>query len=263
MVFRGIAVVSCAAVALCAAQPASAFGIRVTGGFAHVAYGDFNDFADGINDLIARDPDITGELGDIRWIPELGAEVTAALTPLFSLGAGAGMLRGSSEFTFSSGGATLSFEHTVAAYPFTGTLYAEIPASLGFAKPYAFAGGGAYYTKLAFAERVGSLGDVVGYDADLSSWGYGLHGGAGISVAVAPRVAVDIGFKGRYVKVSHFEGTATSTKGETIDVVLGFYEGEEGYMVYGPLNAGDYGAVDEGVVDLSGYAITLGVNISF
>jgi opacity protein-like surface antigen len=263
MRFRSIAVCSCIIVALFAAHPARGIDVRVTGGYTHVAYGDFNDFADGINAIIAADPEISGEFGNINWIPEIGAELSMPLMHRLSLSAGAGLLWGTSEFTFSSGGAILSFEHAIKAYPLTAALYAEIPAPFAFAKPYAYAGGGAYYTKLTFEERAGAGGDITGYDADLTSWGFGMHGGLGLAVSVTPLVSIDFGFKGRYVKIKHFEGTATSTEGETVDVVLGFYEGEGGYMVYGPVGAAYAGAVDQGTVDLTGYAITAGVNVSF
>ncbi len=263
MTFRSGAAAACVVFALCGVNEAEAAGVRVTGGYTRISYGDYNAFADGVNELIAADPSITGTLGNIRWIPEIGVEATVPVAPFLSLGAGAGMLWGTSSFEFSAGGATLSFEHTVKAYPLTATLYAEIPAPFSFAKPYAFAGGGAYRATVGFEERLGGSGDVVGYDAELSAWGFGLHGGAGLSFAVAPRVGLDLCVRGRYAKIKGFEGTATSTEGETADVVLGFFEGDGGYMVYGPVSADDAAGIGEGAVDLGGFGISLGMHVTF
>ncbi|RJR26182.1 MAG: hypothetical protein C4574_07600 [Candidatus Latescibacterota bacterium] len=263
MAFRVVAAVSCAAAAILAASAAGAVDIRVTGGYTRVAYGDYNTFADGVNTVIAADPTITGELGAIRWIPEIGLEATVPVAPPFSLGAGAGVLWGSSSFEFSAGGSTLSFEHTVKAYPLTATVYADLPAPFAFAKPYAFAGGGAYYATVGFEERLGGTGDVVGYDAELSAWGFGLHGGAGLSFAVAPRIGLDLGVRLRYAKIKGFEGTATSTEGETADVVLGYFEGGEGYMIYGPVRADEAAGTGEGSVDLGGFGVSLGLRVAF
>lgn len=258
----GLCAAACAALVVSSAA-AAGFGVRVRGGMSRVSYGDFNEFADGINALIAADPTITGELATIRWIPEIAVEATMPVSGVLTLGFGAGLLRGSSSYELSAGSSTLSFEHRVGAYPLTATLYAAIPAPFAFARPYAFAGAGAYYATAAFEQRLGAGGDVFGYDSDLSAWGWGLHGGAGLSFAVAPTVSIEIGVQGRYAVVDGFEGTATSTEGETADVVLGFYEGEEGYMVFGPVNAADAAGVDEGAVDLSGFGFTLGATISF
>ncbi len=263
MTLRKRTLASCLVIVLCAAGQAGAVGLRVTGGYTRIAYGDYNEFVDGVNDLIAADPAMTGELGSIHWIPEIGIEATHHVIPTLSIGAGAGMLWGSSSFEFTAEGSTFSFEHAVKAYPITATLYADVPALLGFAKPFAFAGGGAYYTKLTFEERVGGVGDIFGYDADLSSWGFGAHGGVGLSFSVAPMVGIELAVEGRYAKITGFEGTATSTDGETADVILGFYEGDGGYMIYGPVGVDDAAGAGEGSVDLTGYGISLGVHVSF
>lgn len=240
-----------------------ALGIRAKGGFAHIAYGDFNEFAQGVNEQIASDPEVSGELGAINWVPELGAELLVPILPRLELGLGAGAIWGSSNFTFSSGAATFSFEHTVKSFPIGATLYATIPVPMSFAKPFISAGGAAYYTILGFEERLGAAGTVLGYDATLSSWGFGFHGAAGISLDILPGADIEIGFGGRYAKVRGFEGNATNTTGESLDVALGFYEDEHGYKIYGPVDASESSSVGEGTVDLSGYAVTLAVRVSY
>lgn len=263
MAIRRVAAASCALAALCAADGAGAVALRLTAGYTRVAYGDYNSFAEGVNKLIAADPSITGELGTIHWIPEIGLEAILPIAPRISLGAGAGMLTGSSSFAFSAGGSTLTYEHTVKTYPLSATIRAEIPAPFSFASPYAFAGGGAYRVTVGFEERLAGSGGAVGYDAELSAWGFGLHGGAGFSFAVAPRVGLDVGFRARYAKVDGFAGTATSTEGETAAVVLGLYESDGGYTVFGPVSAADAAEYGTGAVDLGGFGISLGLHVSF
>ena len=262
MAFRSRAAAACFVVSLLAAGRADAVALRATAGFSRIAYGDYNAFADGINAIIAADPTFTGELGNMHWLPEIGVEASVPLVPALSLGAGAGLIWGSSSFEFSAEGETLTFEHTVKAYPLTVALRAEIPAPFVFARPYVFAGGGAYYVKLTFEERLGGASELFGYDAELSSWGFGMHGGVGFSFTVAPTVSVDLGFMGRYAKITGFEGTATSVDGETADIALVYYE-DDGNMVYGPESVEAAAGLGEGAVDLSGYGISLGVHVSF
>jgi hypothetical protein len=150
----------------------------------------------------------------------------------------------------------------VKAFPLTATVYVKLPP-LPFAKPYAFAGGGMYYTKASFDETVTSGGSADESKADLTKWGFGLHGGAGLSFALAPRVGLDVGVKGRWADVKGLTGTATGPDGKPVDVFLAYYTDEEGALRFGPEALSDKGAYGEGSVDLSGYAFTLTVTVAF
>jgi opacity protein-like surface antigen len=249
--------------ALLAGDPASAgIGVRVSGGLSYVSYGDFNDFAEYINAEVLAASEASGEIGAIHWVPEFQGEIVLPIAPMLDLGIGVGIIMGSSEFGFEVSGDRFDYEHTVKAYPVTATGYVDLPL-LPFARPYAFGGGGLYYTKLTFGNVVTIGGTATGYDAELTKWGFGLHGGAGLSFSLSPMVTFDIGVKGRWAKIAGFEGSATTTDGEVIDVFLASYVDDEDELVFGPEATVDKGAYDEGAVDLSGFAFTLTLVVAF
>ncbi|HER44307.1 MAG TPA: hypothetical protein ENO08_07600, partial [Candidatus Eisenbacteria bacterium] len=144
-------------IALClvfaAAAPAGAatFGFRVRGGFEHIGYGDFNDWADNVNDTVFPEAGITEKIYNLTWIPAFQAELVRGIVPNVELAIGAGVMRGKSELNISYGGAAgFEYEHAVTAFPFTATVYVNPP--LPVMKPFVYAGAGAYLTKLKFEQ---------------------------------------------------------------------------------------------------------------
>jgi opacity protein-like surface antigen len=260
---RFVAAALAALALLAGAVPASAgVGVRVSGGIGYVSYGDFNDFAAYINDEVLAPEGVSGTVDAIHWIPEFSGEITIPLAPMLELGVGGGIVSGSSSFSFAVGGNGLDYKHTVKAYPFTATAYVRLPA-LPFAKPYAFAGAGAYYTKLTFEETVEESGVSDGFTADLTTWGFGLHGGAGLTFAVSPKISIDLGVKARWASFSGFSGTATARDGTSTDVFLASYIDAVDGRVFGPESTADAGTYPEGSVDLSGVAFMLAASVSF
>lgn len=246
-----------AACVLAGRASAGEVGLRVTGALAYVAYGDYNGFVDDVNARMAAETLASGEVSSMHWMPSLAAEALYSFTPALTAGIGAGFLRGSAAFDIVVGGESLSFEHTVTSYPLTGTIYATIPAPLGRVAPYVFGGGGAYYTKLTFDERTEP---EASYEAELGAWGFGLHGGAGVAIAIAPRLSAEIAVSGRYAKVRGFTGTGTSGEGTEEDVVLAVSK-DGGPAKYGPAPAPLAGSFDEGSVDLSGFTLLVAVRV--
>lgn len=246
----------------CAASAVSAgVGVRLGGSLSYVSYGDFNDLAGYLNDEVLAPSGATGEMSLIHWIPEFHGEIVMSVVPKLDLGVGAGIIKGESEFNLIAAGDRFDYRHVVEAYPITATAYAQLPP-LPFAKPYAFGGAGVYYAKLSFDESLTLGGSESGVTAELAKWGFGLHGGVGLSFSLAPKVTFDIGVKGRWARIKGFEGTATSTDGETVDVFLASYIDEDGGCNFGPEAAADKGALAEGAVDLSGFAFTLTLTIA-
>ena len=245
---------------LAAASPAGAgsFGVRVRGGFEHVGYGDFNDWVDNVNDVVFPESGIAESVDNIGWIPAFQAEVVTGIIPGFELGVGAGIIRGKSELNISYGGvAGLEFEHAVTSFPFTATAYWYPP--LPVMKPFVFAGAGAYLTKLRFEEYIYGGEDNIDFEADLDKWGFGLHGGAGISFALVPMVSLELGVQGRWCTMKGFEGTATdNTTGEEEDVFLA----KEGKVLFGPESISEKGEYEEAEVDLSGVGFTIALKIA-
>ena len=128
---------------LIAANAATAgIGFRVTGGFSYIGYGDYNDLVEYMNNEYLPLLSIAGTLDELHWVPEISGEALVSLFPRFDLGLGFGLISGKSSFSIEPVG--YRYEHAVRSYPITATLYAALPATIGFAKPYAFAGGGVY-----------------------------------------------------------------------------------------------------------------------
>ncbi|MDD3642610.1 MAG: hypothetical protein PHQ19_04005 [Candidatus Krumholzibacteria bacterium] len=256
---RTIIAVMLVLAALGTAPAHAGLGIAVRGGYANIAYGDFNDYVEAANVSLAG----IAELEKISWVPEASIEFTFPIVPAFSGGVGIGYLKGTSEFGFSIGSDALSYEHSVRAVPITATAYWEPP--LVSMQPYLFAGAGMYHTKILFAQSLASGGETASYEADLSTWGFGIHGGAGLRFEIVPSVGFDVGVAGRWASISGFEGTATNQDGESYDAYLvrdtveDPVSGEVDY--YGPWPVDeDY---EEGTVDLTGFKIFIGVTVGF
>jgi len=254
--------------ALLSAGPADAgVGFRVTGGISRIAYGDFNRFVDFVNDVIAETDTAAGsgpigQIDHINWVPEASAELLYGIAPPVTVGVGAGIISGSSKFTFDVGGNTLSFRHQVKAYPFTATAYVNIPAPVPFAKPYAFLGGGLYYSKISFTTSVTSNDTTGVSDAELTHWGLGVHGGAGFEFSFAPMVSIDLSVHGRYARIKGYRGTSTLNGAHPEDVFLASFV-QAGDVNFGPEPVADLAKFQEGSVDLSGFGVSVAVKVAF
>jgi hypothetical protein len=247
------------AVAAWAGTAHAGFGVAVRGGYANIAYGDFNDYVDAANVSLAG----VAEMDRISWVPEASAEITFTITSEFSGGVGIGYLKGTSEFGFSIGPDALSYTHSVRAVPLTATAYWE--PRMTSLQPYLFGGVGFYHTQLFFEQSATIGGETASFEADLTKWGFGLHGGAGLRFEIAPPVGFDIGVTGRWASISGFEGTATNQDGDAYDVNLvrdtvdDPIAGQVDY--YGPWPAEE--EYEEGTVDLSGFTLFIGVSVAF
>jgi hypothetical protein len=256
---RLLIAVTAATVIVSAAGDASAgFNVRIRGGYSRITYGDFNDYADIVNQEMAG----FGELDKMQWMPEISGEVTYTLFPNFSVGAGIGYLSGKSDFGFSLGADGISYEHKLRSIPLTGTVYWE--PELATLQPYLFGGLGFYGTRIEFLQSVTIGGETSSFDAELSKWGFGLHGGGGLMFSISPNVGFDVGIQARWADIKGFEGTATDSDGVTHDaylvrdVVTDPDSGDIDY--FGPWEKGeDY---NEGSVDLSGFTIYIGLTVS-
>lgn len=246
-------------VTVTAAPSEARFGFRARGGFSRIAYSDFNDYVEMTNTQLSG----FAEMDEIRWIPEIGGEFTFAVLPTLTGAVGAGYLTGKSDFGLSLGGDGLSYSHELRSIPLTATAYWEPP--LPFFEPFVFGGVGLYHTRLEFAQRVIISGSSTGFEAELTDWGFGLHGGAGIRFAIVPAVGFEIGLSGRWADLSGFEGTATNLEGDSYDAYLVSDTVEDpqagSIEYYGPWDSGD--DYEEGSVDLTGFTIFIGVSAGF
>ena len=261
--FSSLIAIALASIFVCTGMAHAGIGVRVTGPVSYISYGNWNDFADFLNDEAIPELGFSQTIDNINWVPEFGGEILVSPIPILDIGLGAGMMLKTADISVSAAGETLTFTHKLRAYPFTLTGYLEPPLPFGFAKPFVYGGVGLYYTKLIFEESyVGSLDDY-SYEAELTKTGFGLHGGAGLEFSVFPMVSIDIGVKARWAKIKGFEGTATDSEGAEEDVFLVFDEDIEGNPLYGPESVDYQGELDEGEVDLSGFGFVFGVKVMF
>jgi opacity protein-like surface antigen len=211
-----------------AAHGASAgIGVRVSGALSYISYGDFNDAADYANREGLWASGASGEISAIHWIPEFGGEVIVPVIPRLSIGVGAGIMYGKSSYVLQTSLGAYSYEHTVRAYPLTATAYVSLPM-LPFARPYVYLGGGAYRTKLAFKESTSGQTGSGEASAELLKWGFGFHGGAGLSFDIVPTVQFELELKWRRAIVKGFEGERRNPDGTTTDVFLASYTDTDG-----------------------------------
>lgn len=241
-------------------------GFRVNGGLAYATYSDFNDYVEYVNETELPALGIMDKLDDIHWVPEVNGEVLFSLVPSFTIGAGAGFISGKSEFSlsFDSGGYTFEtmYKHTVKAYPLSLNGYFYIPVPGIAVKPYLQGGIAAVYSKITFDVELRVLDDVEGLSAELTTWGFALHGGGGVTFAIFPRVSIDLGVRARWANLKGYEGTGAFLGEEEEDVFLAKEEDAE-YFSYGPESVENKDQYEEGSVDLTGFAVTLGVMVSF
>ncbi len=252
-----------ACIALLAAQgAATVVGVRATGGLSYVSYGDFNDAVEYMNSEAIPASGGSGEIDAIHWIPEFGGEIFVSLLPRLDVAAGGGILFGKSAYDMETGLGDYSYEHTMRAYPLTVTAYLDLPP-LPFAKTNVFLGAGAYRASLAFDESTGGGSSPAEASADLSAWGFGVHGGAALEFDLAPTVRLEAGVKLRYAVVTGFEGNRTNPDGSTSPVFLASYTDADGVVTFAPESTADKDVYGEGSVDLSGVAFQLGITVSF
>jgi opacity protein-like surface antigen len=245
---------------LCAAGASSAgIGLRVQGGYGYIRYGDYNDRIEYLNGEYFPMMSIDGTLDEFHWVPEISGGVFMPLASRFDLEIGGGFIWGTREFSIEPVG--YLYEHSVRTYPFTVTLRASLPVSFMSAKPYAFAGVGAYYATLGFT--YGTPAAATSFDADLSAWGFGAHGGVGLEIPLAPKASLEVGVKGRIAPIHGFEGTKTWGGGKTEDVFLAYGTDEEGNLIYEPRPVSERDAFDEGTLDMSGVTFHVGVTVLF
>lgn len=239
-------------IVVAAAVPADAgLGIKIRGGYSYITYSDFNDWVDATNEEI---PAGSPTIDNMNWMPEVSAEFTFPLVPTFSAGVGIGYLSGKSDYSVGVGGDSFSYVHKVKAMPVLLNVYWEPP--LVSINPFFYGGVGFYKTNLEFDYWLTSGGDQNGYNSEMDKWGFGLQAGGGIRIALIPTMSLDIGVQGRWADMEGFEGTATSSDGETVDVYLAKYDG-----YFGPEEKG--ATEPKGSVSLSGFTMFIGLSIGF
>ncbi|MCK4538414.1 MAG: outer membrane beta-barrel protein [Candidatus Krumholzibacteria bacterium] len=254
-----VAVVMTIVLSFVSSLACAGIGARVYGGLTHISYSDYNEWVDDANEELG----VGENLDNMKWVPEFGGELYYSVAPMFEIGLGAGMILGSTEYSFSELTSFIDFNHKMKAFPISANLYFRPSVPFVSMKPYLYGGGGMYYSRLDFGFKISDGTDTWGYDAELSTWGFGIHGGGGMEFSIAPTFSLDIGFRVRWADISGYEGSATNTDGETIDVFLVGDTDGDGDAIYDIAPLEDKADYDEGSVDLTGFTIYIGFKAGF
>jgi len=237
-------------------------GFRVSAAMSRISFDDYNDMVDTINEDLSL---FQAEAENLNWLPELRGEFLYSPLPLITVGAGAGILFGKAELATQVIG---NYEYGVRSYPLTVTGYFKPDIPLMPVKPFAYLGVGAYYASIDVDFSYSAQG--IEESADLSAWGFGFHGGAGLEFSILPLISLEVGLRGRWVDIDGFEGTGKLSDGTTTDVFLVSdtekvdIGGETvEYPVFGPQPVEDRDKYDEGSLNLTGYGISLGLKLAF
>ncbi len=242
------------------------YSFRVYGGYGRVSYGDFNDLVASNNEGLLPGNE---RFSEIRWIPEFAGEVLYSPLPRVRVGVGAGIIAGSSDVSnsilFGDDAIRYGYEHAVRAYPILATVYYDVPVPGTFVSPRIFAGAGAYYSRITFDVSLDPEPDppFESIESELTTWGFGFHGGGGVYIPVTPKIAVELDVRFRFAVLAGYEGMSRSDERGEWDVFLARGTLPDGHVFYGPCSVDEGDSFDEGEVSLNGIGFSVGASISF
>jgi hypothetical protein len=266
------------------------FGFRLTGGASLLMHNDFNDFLQTYNDLIDDTPYVSAdsEFEMIKMGTDFGGEILISFVPHFSVGIGAGYLSAGKETAveldiYGTYTEDLSYHPKFSAIPITLSFYYGIPVG-SFMEVVLNAGFGYYIGTVNFdfyyKEALGT-----DWAEETDTWSaksnaLGFHGGIDLEFGIAPNLALVVGAKGRYAKITDLTGdmewdfdtsVGYSSSGTEEDLTLWyFYEEMTAGKEY-PLvelsedkPTGSYlSDVRKGEVNLSGIVFQAGIKVFF
>jgi opacity protein-like surface antigen len=249
----------------CLAVPNAALagsGVRLSGGYGYLAYGQWNSLADFDNTVAFPAHGIVGTAEKIHWAPEFSGEFLHSFSPRTSGGLGLGVIFSKADFRLQDQGEVEHFVHRILAVPITATMYFRFPDRLPFATPYIAAGIAVNYARIHFENGITPAPqDSLLRKADLAGWRVGFQGGAGLEFPVTEKVSIDFGVHGRFAEVGGFAGTAVYYNGGTSDVFLAHLVTGE-VTIFEPQRTEFKDRFQEGTVDFSGVSMTLAVKVT-
>jgi hypothetical protein len=195
-------------------QSSVTFGLRITGGCFPLMRNDINDHLQSYNDYY-NDTTVTvgSEFEMIKMGMDFSGEILVSFMPNFSIGIGAGYISAGKETTLELSDTMYSADYTYnpkfSVIPITLSLYYEIP--IGSSIQVVLNAGLGYYLGTVNFDHI-YFGDVGSYTYEESyiwsarSNAMGFHGGIDLELGIARNVALVVGAKGRYAKLTDLTG---------------------------------------------------------
>jgi len=264
------------------------FGFRLTGGASLFMRNDFNDHLQGMNDYYNDDSYFTvgSEFELIKMGTDLSGEILISFMPNLSVGIGAGYISAGKETTMELSATSYSQDSTYnikfSAIPITLSFYYGIPVG-SFMNVVLNAGLGYYLGTVDF--NLFFEGDTGIYtDEGTDNWSaksnaLGFHGGIDLEFGIARNVALVVGTKGRYAKLTDLTGTkdydysrstgfSYSYYNENATLWFGEYmEGSKKYpqvqLSEDKLSGSSWSNVRKAEVNLSGIVFQAGIKVTF
>jgi len=273
------------------------FKFKLTGGYGTISVGDYNTygedmekFLDDYSSLIEQlgwSVSREGEFKKMNWGLEFEGEAILTLGT-FGIGGGFGYLRRGketemsisvSEAGFTMGG-TIKPTFSIISLHSSFYFFVPIPPPLNI---YLYAGPALYRGKITstmteYERETGWVDWSEESELEATATSFGFHGGVGLEIDIASNIAFFIEGKGRYAKLSGWEGEVTYTEREnggswteSLDGTIYFYEEEmlpgRWYSTVEMDDSKPSGAwarnVEEFSVNLTGFSLRAGIVIKF
>jgi len=271
-----------------AGQSKITFGFRLTGGASLLMRNDINDHLQGFNDALDDSPSdfVISEFELLKMGMDFSGEILINFMPHFSVGIGAGYITAgketTAEYNFWTVEAETTYHPKFSAIPITLSFYYGIP--IGSALEVVLNAGFGYYigtVNLDYYSKETSSGFI--YE-DEEIWSaksnaLGFHGGIDLEFGIARNLALVVGAKGRYAKLTDLTGDLVweidtnfgySDSGTERDITLWFGDYEYTTKKHPRLYLSEdkpswslWSDVRKAEVNLSGIVLQAGIKVTF